>query len=165
MDFINEGKGVEVFFPSLSPDGKWLAYTSDDDETQDLVFVVPFPGPGRAHRISVEEGFSSVWAQDMKSIYFIGLDSIGFNVSRAQIETNLQFSSAKPEVIFYGYNTTRYQPANSDNYEFGNTGLFDIHPNGDRFLMQKYVGSDDSSEDSRLHLKVIVNWPELINDK
>ena len=34
-------------YPRLSPDGRWLAYTSDEAGRQE-VFVQPFPGPGGA---------------------------------------------------------------------------------------------------------------------
>ncbi len=162
LDFINEGEGVEVFFPILSPDGKWLAYTSDDNKNRDHVYVVPFPGPGRAHRISVDEGHAPVWDPEMRYIYFISQGDSGINISRSRIETNPQFSSSNPEILFYGNYTSRYQFENANIYQFGNTGMFDIHPDGDRFLMQKGIESGTESEQSELLLKVVVNWPGLI---
>jgi Tol biopolymer transport system component len=162
LNFINEGEGVEVFFPILSPDGKWLAYTSDDNQNNDHVYVVPFPGPGRAHRISVDEGHAPVWDPEMRYIYFISQGDSGINISRASIETNPQFSSSKPDILFYGNYTSRYQFENADLFQFGNTGMFDIHPDGDRFLMQKGIESGPESDQSELLLKVVVNWPELI---
>ena len=156
LDYIN---AEEEFFPALSPDGKWLAYTSDR-ETKDHVYVVPFPGPGRAHRVSVNEGFASVWAPDMKAIYFVGYDDKGTNVSRADIATSPQFSSSPPQVLFYGNHTTLYKFANSGRYQFGNSGLFDIHPDGRHFLMEQSILEEEP--DDWLKLQVIVNWPELL---
>ena len=160
LDFINAAEGADFFYPSISPDGKWLSYTADD-ETEDYVYVVPFPGPGRQHRISVEEGFAAIWASDMKTIYFIGQDNAGFNVSEVEINTKPQFTSAKPEVLFLGDYSTRYQFANTSIYQYGNTGFFDIHPDGDRFLMQQ--NSSDQISEGGLSLDVIVNWPALID--
>ena len=162
LDFINEGKGVEVFYPILSPDGKWLAYTSDDDRNKDHVYIVPFPGPGRAHRISVNEGHAPVWSPDMKSIYFIGQNDLSVNVSKADIFTSPQFSSAEPKVLFEGKYTTQYTIGSSGIHQYGNTGMFDIHPDGDRFIMQQSDKTQSESAQSENILKVIVNWPELI---
>jgi Tol biopolymer transport system component len=160
LDYIN---AEDEFFPALSPDGKWLAYTSDR-ENKDHVYVVPFPGPGRAHRVSVNEGFASVWAPDMKAIYFVGQDDKGTNVSRADIATSPQFYSSPPQVLFYGNHTTLYRFANSGPYQFGNSGLFDIHPDGRRFLMEQSISEEEPDDlQDWLKLQVIVNWPELLN--
>ena len=145
LDFINEGKGVEVFYPSLSPDGKWLAYTSDDDRNKDHVYIVPFPGPGRAHRISVNEGHAPVWSPDMKSIFFIGQKDLSINVTKADIFTSPQFSSAEPKVLFEGKYTTQYRIGGSGIHQYGNTGMFDIHPDGDRLLMQRSINTQSES--------------------
>ena len=159
LDYIN---AEDEFFPALSPDGKWLAYTSDR-KTKDHVYVVPFPGPGRAHRVSVNEGFASVWAPDMNAIYFVGQDDKGTNVSRADIATSPQFSSSPPQVLFYGRHTTLYRFANSGQYQFGNSGLFDIHPDGRRFLMEQSISEEEPDDlQDWLKLQVIVNWPELL---
>jgi Tol biopolymer transport system component len=152
LDFISEGEGVEVFYPSLSPDGNWLSYCSDDDVNQDHVYIVPFPGPGQAHRISIDEGHSSVWTREMNTIYFIGQTSLGFNVSRANISRGSQFSSSEPEVLFSGNFVAR-----------GSFSGISIHPNENRFLMEQRVGTETEENETGLHLKVVVNWPELMN--
>ena len=54
---------------AFSPDGKWFAYESD--ETGPLaVFVRPFPGPGRAWRVSTGNGTLPFWRADSKAIYY-----------------------------------------------------------------------------------------------
>ena len=163
LDYIN---AEEEFFPMLSPDGKWLAYTSDDDAHNDHLYIVPFPGPGRAHRVSVDEGFASVWAPDMSAIYFVGLDRKDINLSQVDIiATSPQFSTSPPRVLFYGEFTTLYTFAGRGLYRFGNSGVFDIHPDGNRFLMLTAVtdGEDENIELSR-KLQVIVNWQGLLEE-
>ena len=66
----------------------------------------------------------------METIYFICQNTKGFNVSSAKNETTLRFSSSEPEVLFSGIFSTP-----NPNY----SGLFDIHPDGDRLLMQQYL--------------------------
>jgi serine/threonine-protein kinase len=49
-------------FPAFSPDGRWMAYQSD--ESGDLeVYVRPFPGPGGKWRISAAGGTAPVWSK------------------------------------------------------------------------------------------------------
>ena len=52
--------------PSLSPDGKWLLYVSDD-----YLYVRPFPGPGREARIARTPATAPIWAPDGRSVLFI----------------------------------------------------------------------------------------------
>jgi hypothetical protein len=66
-----------------------------------------------------------------------------------------------PQFLFYGNHTTLYKFANSGQYQFGNSGLFDIHPDGRRFLMEQSISETNELQDL-LKLQVIVNWPELL---
>ncbi len=53
----------------FSPDGKWLAYVSD--ETGEFqVYVIPFPGPGPRIPVSVDGGLSPIWSSDGKDLFF-----------------------------------------------------------------------------------------------
>ena len=55
----------------FSPDGRWVAFTSDESGREE-VFVVPFPGPGGRIQISSEGGRSPRWRQDGKEIFYLG---------------------------------------------------------------------------------------------
>jgi serine/threonine-protein kinase len=50
-------RGVDMY-GQFSPDGKWLAYLSDESGTFN-VYVRPFPGPGVARNVSVDGGTSA----------------------------------------------------------------------------------------------------------
>src|SRR4029078_13681622 len=54
---------------AISPDGKWFTYESDEDG-RIAVFVRPFPGPGRALRVSTAEGYLPFWRDDGREIYY-----------------------------------------------------------------------------------------------
>ena len=53
----------------FSPDGKWVAYASDETG-QNEVFVRPFPGPGPAVRVSTAGGSLPFWRRDGKELYY-----------------------------------------------------------------------------------------------
>ena len=54
---------------TLSPDGKWIAYVSDESG-QDQVYVQPFPGPGGKWQISTKGGAWPCWSRNGKKLFF-----------------------------------------------------------------------------------------------
>lgn len=59
----------------LSPDGRWLAYTSDQG-TRPEVYLQAFPAGGRAVRVSVAGGSEPVWHPDRSELFFRNGDTI-----------------------------------------------------------------------------------------
>jgi dipeptidyl aminopeptidase/acylaminoacyl peptidase len=59
---------------AFSPDGKWLAYNSNESGRFD-VYVAPFPGPGRKWQVSTEGGAYPSWRQGGKEILYQELQS------------------------------------------------------------------------------------------
>jgi eukaryotic-like serine/threonine-protein kinase len=55
---------------SISPDGRWAAYSSNESGTYQ-VYVRPFPGPGPRLPVTVEGGDSPVWSPDGRRIYYV----------------------------------------------------------------------------------------------
>ena len=56
--------------PTLSPDGKWLAYfTTEAANSQ--VFVTPFPSGGPRWQASTQRGAFPRWSSDGKKLYFV----------------------------------------------------------------------------------------------
>jgi len=54
---------------TISPDGRWIAYTSDEMDTYD-VFVRPFPGPGGRWQISKNGGIHPKWSPDGRQLFY-----------------------------------------------------------------------------------------------
>jgi hypothetical protein len=57
--------------PALSPDGRWLAYSSPESQGRQ-VYVEPMPSDGRRWRVSVTHGREPVWAPDGRTLYYHG---------------------------------------------------------------------------------------------
>ena len=57
--------------PSISPNGRWLAYHANDSGVYE-VYVSPFPGPGGRTLISTGGGQNPVWAHNGREIFYRG---------------------------------------------------------------------------------------------
>ncbi len=56
--------------PVISPDGRWLAYTSNESGRREI-WVLPFPGPGgKKIQISTDGGTEPVWSRSRPELYF-----------------------------------------------------------------------------------------------
>ena len=144
LDFINTPGTENV--PKISPDGKWLAFTSNKDGSSQ-VYVVPFPGPGQRYHISVDPGIFPVWAPDMKALYFI--DAVeNSKMWRANIQTEPRFHSEEPMLLFSGLYYSKYG---------GNVVRFDIHPDGDRFLGVQFLNTTTDYT-----IQMVINWQQDI---
>jgi Tol biopolymer transport system component len=57
----------------FSPDGKWIAYQSDESGRPEI-YVQPFPGPGRKERVSTAGGTQVRWRPNGKELFYLDLD-------------------------------------------------------------------------------------------
>ena len=57
--------------PMFSPDGRWIAYISNEAGSFD-VYVRPFPGPGGPWRISTTGGLFPRWSATARELLFLG---------------------------------------------------------------------------------------------
>jgi Tol biopolymer transport system component len=55
--------------PALSPDGRWLAYRSDESGIPE-VYVQPFPGPARRWQISAGGGCNPRWSRKGRELFY-----------------------------------------------------------------------------------------------
>jgi Tol biopolymer transport system component len=58
----------------FSPDGKWLAYESNESGRPDI-YVQPFPGPGVKTRISAAGGTQTRWRSDGRELFYVAPDN------------------------------------------------------------------------------------------
>src|SRR5262249_52839116 len=58
----------------FSPDGKWIAYQSNETGRFEI-WVQPFPGPGAKFHISSDGGAQPRWNKNGKEIFYVSLDS------------------------------------------------------------------------------------------
>jgi serine/threonine protein kinase/Tol biopolymer transport system component len=106
--------------PMFSPDGRWLAYDSDESGRQE-VYVRPFPGPGGKWRISSDGGTFGTWSRTKQEIFY-GRD--GQIMVAPYTADGDSFRAEPPKLVPNARYTVR-----------GQTRMFDLHPDGKRFAL------------------------------
>jgi Tol biopolymer transport system component len=129
--------------PHLSPDGRWLSYTSDQSGRAE-VYVRRFPDSGRVTLVSTEGGAAARWAPSGRELFYIrgkGIDLVAHSVS------------ADGRISPVG--RVLYHPENL--HLIGTTPVagFDIAADG-RFLWRQSIESTLPPPPSELH--IIENW-------
>ena len=85
------------FAGSFSPDGKWLAYGSNESGTAQ-VYVQAFPDPGRKWQISTEGGNQPIWSRDGATIYYFS--ARGSKLMRVAVKTAPSFDAEISQELF-----------------------------------------------------------------
>jgi Tol biopolymer transport system component len=81
----------------FSPDGRWVAYHSNESGRYEI-YVVPFPAGGGKWQISTGGGISPRWRTDGKELFFIAPDA---KMMAAGVSTpGTSFEAASPVALF-----------------------------------------------------------------
>jgi Tol biopolymer transport system component len=127
----------KITFFRISPDGRWLAYSSSDGGAEEI-YVTRFPESNGRWQISRDGGTFPVWRRDGKEIYYISLDShltaVSVNPRQGEFEVN------KAQKLFEVRNV------------FPLGAPFDVMPDGQRFLVLT------QPEVSELPMTLVLNW-------
>jgi Tol biopolymer transport system component len=143
---FHEGRG------QFSPEGKWVAYTSDESGANE-VYVQSFP-PGGAKwwRVSSKGGDWVRWRRDGREMFYIAADRRVMSVTVRGISSSLEFGT--PQALFM----IPVAVATSGNLA---PYTYDVMPDGQRFLAAAPVADAASPT-----MTVIVNWQaELFTGK
>ncbi len=133
---------------SLSRDGKWLAYVSNESGDYEVV-VQSFPDPARGKwPISTGGGFHPRWRQDGGELFYMDNERRLVAVS---IATDKGFAVGRAAPLFA-------LPLATLTRATGAAYVYDVAPNGQRFLVS--MPSADASQDSPL--TVTTNWTGLL---
>jgi hypothetical protein len=139
--------GYNEFGAALSPDGRWLAYTSDSSG-EDEVYVRPFPDVNSGFtKVSQGGGTEPVWSHEgQNELFYRGADGRLWAVTYTA-ETEFEVESW--EALF-----------DARPYSANRVGLtYTVAPSGDRFLMVQPVSSgEDSGAEAEPRLIQILNW-------
>jgi Tol biopolymer transport system component/predicted Ser/Thr protein kinase len=130
-------------FPAASPDGRWIAYQSDESGKFE-VYVRPFPGPGGKSQISNAGGQLPVWSRNGRELFFQNLDN---RIMVADYEgKNQSFVHRKPQLW-----------SNQQLHDFGGFLNYDLHPDGKRFAIVPEMKAP-AEETGNVHVMFLENF-------
>jgi serine/threonine-protein kinase len=133
----------DELFPQLSPDGRWMAYTSDVSGRRE-VWVRAFPAADRETQISADGGEQPRWRSDGKELFFEAGDG-KLNVVAVNTQGGM-FTASAPQPLFDMYLA---QTENGAQFQY------DVSADGNRFLSVTRGTAGRAPL-----LNVIVNWAE-----
>ncbi|HYN64431.1 MAG TPA: hypothetical protein VES36_07500, partial [Candidatus Limnocylindrales bacterium] len=110
---------------ALSPDGRWLAYTSNETAGQYEVYVASFPDMKSKRLVSTGGGTEPRWARNGRELYFVSSGQL----MAVAVPPGPSFSPGSPRALFSveGYRRAR------------NHQQYDVAPDG-RFVMIREAG-------------------------
>jgi eukaryotic-like serine/threonine-protein kinase len=127
---------------TLSPDGRWMAYTSDESGTRQ-VYVQKFPTPDVKRQVSAGAAVAARprWGSDGMELFF---DTTGTMraVRVTGLESGGEFRSSVPTRLFNGLTSTSLHN-------------FDVTDAGQRFLVLLNLGAVTGEA---APITVVVNW-------
>jgi serine/threonine protein kinase/Tol biopolymer transport system component len=143
--------------PQISPDGRFLAYQSDESE-KGQIYVRSFPNVNEGRwQVSSDGGGSPLWSPDSRELFYRNGDA----TMVVKVETEPAFQHRNPEVLFRG----TYLLSNS--VRTITRTPWDIHPNGKKFLMIKPAASTGAAPTAAgpRKINIVLNWTEELKQR
>jgi hypothetical protein len=138
---------AEEAWATFSPDGRWLAYASDQSGRFE-VYVRPYPGPGTAVRVSLDGGDSPTWSPDGRRIHFTTdrPEGAGRRMMVANIVTEPSFRVDQPTPLIDPWPYLGTRPGVS----------YDVLPDGSFIAVRRlYRAADVIAEELHVVLNLI----------
>ena len=125
----------------FSPDGKWVAYTSNETGKWE-VYVTSFPDAHGKWQISTAGGEQPRWRADGKELFYLSSD---YKVMAALVTTGTNFDAGTPVALFQA---TPRPPVLV--YDFF---VYDVSRDGQRFIVNTPAKQADTQP-----MSVLLNW-------
>ncbi len=136
--------------PKLSPDGRWLAYASEESGQWE-VYVRPFPDVTSGRTVVSRGGGSSpLWAHHGRELFYVSSDG---QMMSATVEAGSAFRVTERSALFD-------LPAGS--YVSPLSTAYDITPDDEQFIL---VRSRGVGLEERAPLVLIENWLEEVKER
>jgi len=130
-------------YGKVSPDGRWLAYVSNESGRPEI-YVRPLGGGAGRWRVSQGGGSQPRWRRDGRELFFVSETN---RIMAAAIAPDQAFDAGAPVEL----------PIETERDLTGGRYVYDVGDLGRRFLVIRR-----SSQDLPSPITVIVNWPSLV---
>jgi Tol biopolymer transport system component len=124
-----------------SPDGRWMAYASNETGSMQ-VYVSPFLNGNGKWQVSSAGGQEPRWRQDGKELFYLSADG---KMMAVAVTTDASFKAGSPVALFQ---THRRQPVSSQD-----VFSYDVSGDGQKFLILTKVDEANAAP-----LSVLLNW-------
>jgi Tol biopolymer transport system component len=127
----------------VSPDGRWLAYTSNESGRNE-VYVRPFPSGDAKTQISIEGGLEPVWRSDGRELFYLAANR---DLMAVPLKTGSSIETGTATRLFAtGMSSATVLMTVTRNQ-------YDVSADGQRFLINQQTAAGPG-----LPLNVVVNW-------
>jgi serine/threonine-protein kinase len=126
--------------PTFSPDGRWLAYVSDESG-QPKIYLREYPDAGQKWTVSTLGATNPVWSRDGRELYYISDN----HMMAVKVTSEPVFPVEAPKRLFVSSGLIVSGGSLGKNYDVSDDG---------QFLMVK------RSDDAKDQLIVVHNWFE-----
>lgn len=132
--------------PAPSSDGKWLVYTSDQSN-RDEVYAQPYPQGGAVVPVSTDGGYAPVWSRDGRELFFVGADGHLWAAAVSHDERTFRVTRRTRLFSIEGLFTDPHRL------------VFDVAPDG-RFLFRVQPDAN-----AREQLVLVRNWVQTVTSR
>ena len=149
---FNGAHSTRLMNAVVSPDGRWVAYGSDESGT-DAVYVQPFPATGAKYQISRGDvGHHALWSRDGKQLFYIPGPG-RFVVVNVTTQPSFSVSAPVPAPRAFTIGNAQTSPRN-----------YDVGPDG-RMLGIVSAGQGPSGPAPLQQIDVVLNWFEELKQR
>ncbi|MGD8726824.1 MAG: hypothetical protein PVH40_04215 [Gemmatimonadales bacterium] len=131
--------GVELRGGRVSPDGRWMAFQSDESGRHEI-YITTFPDTDGRWQISTIGGTDPVWSRDGTELYYASEERLV--AARIAFQPSVRVTGHR---VVLDVITPRW---------FGD---YDVHPDGDLFVVARLGGAPVQRE-----IRVVLNWLEQL---
>lgn len=139
---LRASDAAEAWQSEFSPDGRWLAYVSEESGIPE-VYVEPVPATGDRWQLSTSGGTEPHWRGDGREIIYLAPDG---HIMSVEVGAGRKWDAGNPEALF--------QVAIAD--AFGASDI-SLSPNGEHLVVNHLLG-----EGLIPPINVVVNWAQLL---
>ena len=123
-------------YSAVSPDGRWLAYASDESGRRE-VYIQSLPGPGPRAQVSAGGGTWPRWGSNSEEIFYV--DSVSRQLMEVSVRSEPELALGAPKALFP-------LEATSD--------AFTVTPDGEHFVFTQR----GSQSHPITQLRIVFNW-------
>ena len=133
----------------LSPDGRFVAYLSDESGRFE-VYVRPFSQGDGKWQVSANGGASQRWSRDGRELFYVE----GETLMSVAVSTTEGFSAGSVKPLFKHPGLGR-----------GGSSTYDVSADGQRFVLVEDVESEEGEQAKPPSIHIVENWFEEFKDR